>query len=141
MKKKFLILLLTTLGGYVFSQSSDERHPPSFSKGDVVCSSNASLFGDRELSLSNMPYDENMVAIYSGSQTIMIKQLYISEGITEVKFDHSNGEVEKGDYITSGLNGKSIKATQTGFVLGIALENSQGKELIKTRVLIQYVKQ
>jgi len=142
MKKILLLFAIGMVSTIVFSQQSPTmRNNPTFSKGDVVCSTTGDLINDGELSISNTPYDEHIVGVYSGVTSVAVKRIFLTEGIADVKFDHSSGDVKKGDWVTSGSSGKAIKASQNGFVLGVALESSEGKDMVKIRVMIQYVKQ
>lgn len=63
-------------------------------------------------------------------------------GITQVKINNTNGDIQKGDPITSSdIPGEAMKATESGIILGVALEDADaGNQLIKCRVIIQYLK-
>lgn len=52
----------------------------------------------------------------------------VSAGQTPVKFSNANGEIKAGDFITmsSTTPGVAVKATETGTVIGTALENATG---------------
>ncbi len=52
----------------------------------------------------------------------------VSTGQTPVKFSNANGPIRAGDYITmsSTTPGVAVKATETGTVIGTALENATG---------------
>lgn len=66
----------------------------------------------------------------------------ITEGIAHVRFNLQNGPIQKGDYITiSNDPGVGMKATESGFTIGVALENSEATEkpgLIRVRVMVRY---
>ncbi len=72
------------------------------------------------------------------------KQAIIKDNVTHVRFNLQNGPITKGDYITvSDEAGVGMKATQSGFTVGLALENSDKTEqpgLLKIRVMIRYEK-
>jgi len=65
-----------------------------------------------------------------------------TKGITWVKYNEEGGKIHKGDPLTSSSTpGEAMKATNSGIILGIALEDATTPSgLIKIRVLIQYVK-
>lgn len=66
----------------------------------------------------------------------------VSDGIAHVRYNLQNGPIQKGDYITiSSEAGVGMKATESGFTVGVALENSDATEkpgLIKVRVMVRY---
>lgn len=117
-----------------FANAQELRTHESFENGDVVVSPSARL-NDGDMKRSSEPYQENVVAVYNSSTSTSKVPVFITSGIAFVKFDNSNGEVEKGDLITSSAKtGAAMKATSSGMVIGVALENSS-KELLKIRVL------
>lgn len=75
---------------------------------------------------------------------IHIKQAIVNSDITAVRYNHENGSIKKGDFLTiSTTPGVAAKAIESGMVIGIALEDSkteQGEGLLKIKVLIQYLK-
>lgn len=116
------------------ANAQELRKHESFEHGDVVVSPSARL-NDGDMKRSSEPYQENVVAVYNSSTGTSKVPVFITSGIAYVKFDNSNGEVEKGDFITSSAKtGAAMKATSSGMVIGVALENSS-KELLKIRVL------
>jgi hypothetical protein len=66
----------------------------------------------------------------------------ITNGIAHVRYNLQNGPIQKGDYITiSSEAGVGMKATESGFTVGVALESSDATEkpgLIKVRVMVRY---
>lgn len=72
----------------------------------------------------------------------LFKQAIITEGIAHVRYNLQNGPIQKGDYITiSSEAGVGMKATESGFTIGVALESSDATEkpgLIKVRVMVRY---
>jgi hypothetical protein len=96
--------------------------------------------------MANKTYDENMVGVYNNNpenSPVFKANPVTSVGVTYVKYNSENGTIKKADLITSSSeSGVGMKATQSGIVLGIALEDASASSgLIKIRVLIQYVKQ
>ena len=68
----------------------------------------------------------------------------VKDGIAYVKYNLEGGTIAKGDYITISCEpGVGMKATEEGFTVGVALENSNDTEkvgLLKIRVLVRYEK-
>ena len=72
------------------------------------------------------------------------KQAIVTENSAHVRYNLQNGIIAKGDYITiSNEPGVGMKATEDGFMVGVALENSDAAEkpdLLKIRVMVRYEK-
>lgn len=72
------------------------------------------------------------------------KNAIVTDNSTYVRYNLQNGAIAKGDYITiSNDPGVGMKATQTGFTIGVALESSDATEkqgLLKMRVMVRYEK-
>lgn len=120
-----------------------------FSNGDIICSDKSQMM-NTDWKLCPGHYDEMIIGVYKEPEysSLQEKQSVAKnpikrEGITNIKFNSENGPIKKGDLITSSSKpGEGMKATQSGMVVGIALEDASGTSgLIKCRVLIQYVKQ
>ena len=157
MKKSLNGLLAFLICMPLFS-NAQENQPDSpdfssFSVGEIVCSSNA-LFSRScpvpgIISKSQKPYDEMVVGVIRKAETIKLdkSQIYMSPliicGISDVKFNSENGAIKKGDPLTSSSTpGEAMKATQSGMIIGIAMEDAPSSSgLVKIRVMIQYVKQ
>lgn len=85
----------------------------------------------------NVPYSNNIFGVYQTQPLIVFKQFdstnqpIVRGGVTNVNVTTINGDIQEGDYITSSeIAGKGMKATQSGYVLGIALapfESGQGQ--------------
>ena len=117
-----------------------------FTKGAILSSENGTK--RTELKMSGKAYDEYMIGVFSDSEktenNAMIKTSpVVSGGVTYVKCNSENGLVKKGDLITSSSeSGVGMKATKSGIILGLALEDaSVSSGLVKIRIMIQYVKQ
>ena len=54
-----------------------ERKQLDFSKGDIVSSSSANMLGEGELSISNIPYDDYMIGVYSDVPSTVIKKVFV----------------------------------------------------------------
>lgn len=65
-------------------------------------------------------------------------------GIALLKYNLQNGPIMKGDYITvSSEPGIGMKATESGFTIGVALESSDATAMpgfLKIRVMVRYEK-
>jgi hypothetical protein len=117
----------------------------SFINGTILSSKNGTRRA--ELKMSDKSYDEYMVGVYfdnlmvENSAMLKVKPL-TSGGITYVRFNNENGQIVSGDPITSSATpGVAMKATESGIILGVALEDADSAgELLKIRVMIQYLK-
>lgn len=93
--------------------------------GDIVVTS------DKGYSLSKEPYDPTIVGVVSINPAISIKTTgakkgypVISTGNVYVKVTDINGNIKRGDFITSsGIPGTGMKSVESGYVLGQSLEN------------------
>ncbi len=152
MKYNKLIKTLSCLIFFVFiintsmAQQNVVNTDNSFPNGTIVASENGTIRA--KLKMSANPYDEYMVGVFSDNKNVennaMVKvNPVMTGGITFVKCNAENGVVKKGDLITSSsIPGVGMKATKTGMVIGLALEDAQAStDLVKVRVFIQYVKQ
>jgi hypothetical protein len=146
MKKIILFLFLNT---FFINALWSQNDFGKFNNGDIICSDNGQ-FIDANFRVSTKPYDELVVGVYKKTESENItdnKSFYrlpiTRDGILLVKFNSENGPIKKGDLITSSSTpGEGMKATQSGMIIGVALEDaSAASGLIKIRVLIQYVKQ
>ncbi len=118
----------------------------SFSNGEIVSSDDLTIRGN--LKKSNQPYDEYMIGIYhtslkDNSDPRMYEIPFKDSGAYYVKCNSENGKIRKGDLVTSSSeSGVAMKATKSGMVLGLALENAnEATGQVKVRLTIQYVKQ
>jgi hypothetical protein len=118
-----------------------EIKDPEIKKGDIVSLRN------KEIYRSNVPYDENIAGVIGenpilvfGKETTTTLPV-VSYGKTLVRVTNQNGEIKKGDFITSSNRpGVGQKATESGFVVGKALEDfNEGEGLIPVFVNIQYL--
>jgi hypothetical protein len=153
----FILSLLLT-GNSVFCQKELITSYPNFTNGDLISSDDGTLKGN--LYKSNCIYDPKIVGVYIQNATNSLTQekttvnsgepvkvtksnITINEGIAFVKYNSENGSIKAGDPLTtSSVPGEAMKAIGAGVIIGIALDNSQsGTGLIKTRILIQYLKQ
>jgi hypothetical protein len=151
MIKKFKLILLIfslvfVLGGIVFAQDlpliarNFEVADPEVKVGDIVSQTKEGLFR------SNIPYDENIIGVVGEAPILAFGKPtpttlpVVSFGETLVRVSNINGEIKKGDFITSSEKpGTGQKSSQSGFVAGRALEDfNQEEGLIKAEIDIQY---
>jgi len=140
----FILLFVFNVG---MAQQSENNANSMFSNGTIVSSENATMRA--ELRMANKSYDEYMVGVYyknnktGENNALMISNPVSSVGITYVKYNSENGTINKGDLITSSSEpGVGMKATKSGMMVGIALEDATAPSgLIKIRICVQYVVQ
>ena len=153
MKKiSLIILMIFYFGGEnIFAQnmsiSENTQVTPydNFTNGELICAENLQLAGG-SLRKSNVPYDALIIGVFikfEGLNPNYKKIPVRKEGIFQVKYNSENGAIKKGDLVTSSSEaGTAMKATKSGMIVGIALEDATSSSgLLKIRVLIQYVKQ
>jgi hypothetical protein len=109
--------------------------------GDIISKSNDGL------SCASTSYDQNIIGVvgetpilvFGKPTTTSVPIVYMGE--TLMKASNINGEIKKGDFITSSQKPCiGQKATQSGFVVGQALENfNQENGLIMAKIGVQYV--
>lgn len=140
--KKVTVVLLSVLLAYGSALCQDGmRNKVVFDSGDLLVSSTGRA-SDGELSKAQEPYAVNIVGVFNETTLTRNVPSVLESGIAYVKFNIQNGPVQKGDYVTSStVPGYAMKALQSGFVAGIALEDSETtKGLLKIRVQVGWVK-
>lgn len=142
MKKLLIISGLLFCFNLLQAQEPTKRVHATFEQGDLVTSSTARI-SDGELSKASEAYSPLIVGVYNEKTATSLMPAILVDGIAYIKFDPSNGQVKVGDYVTSGSKpGYSIKATQSGFVVGVVLEDSGNSTgLLKIRVQPTWIKQ
>lgn len=102
--------------------------------GDIIISA-----GERGLVRGDVTYDSRIFGVFVQRPTLVLKEApstgsgqvtsglpIIRTGDTVVNVTDFNGEIKKGDFVTSSpVAGKGMKAGQSGYVLGIALEDAK----------------
>lgn len=150
MLKKELPLILFIFS-FTFSNFAFSKETPLLAKNLKITDPEAD-YGDilsqveNEIVRSSSPYDERMIGVVGKESILMLgKELegtkpVITFGETYVRVKDINGKIKKGDFITSSrIPGIGQKATESGFVLGKALEDLNSSEgLILVNVNIQY---
>lgn len=112
--------------------------------GTIIASENATKMG--QMQPTNKAYDMYVYGVYykspdSKPNPYFKRNPYRTQGILSIRCNSSNGAIKKGDLITSSaVKGEGMKATQSGMVVGVALQDASGGK-VKARILVQYVSQ
>ena len=150
-KKKFFFLILFSLL-FIFIKVANSQSLPQIAKnleisdqdikiGDIISQKEGKFLK------SNTPYDENIVGVIGENPILVFGKPttttfpVITFGEALVRVSNVNGEIKKGDFITSSQSpGIGQRATQSGWVLGKALEDSKEKEgLILAQIDIRFI--
>lgn len=94
--------------------------------GDILISS------EKGLTRTNVTYNSRIFGVLQDSPLIVFREAtgsakrpVVRTGDVSVNINDFNGEIKKGDLVTtSPALGKGMKAGQSGYVLGVALENA-----------------
>ncbi|TSC86756.1 MAG: Uncharacterized protein G01um101416_610 [Microgenomates group bacterium Gr01-1014_16] len=121
--------------GMATTQSVDED---SIEDGDVLC------FSDGKIGKCSGEYRVDMYGVFSESPAMALAdsglergKLMLNSGRVGVKVSAENGAVKKGDFVTSSKQaGIAEKATKSGNVLGVALEDYNGENIGKIAVQV-----
>lgn len=141
MKNIIVIAILMLSFQLVQGQEPTKKKHVAFEQGDLVMSNTARL-SDGELDKANEAYSPLVVGVYNDKTANSLMPAILVDGIAYIKYDPSNGSVAVGDYITSSTKpGYSMKATKTGYIVGVVLESSNGSGLVKIRIQPMWVKQ
>ena len=108
--------------------------------GDIVSQTKDGIFR------SSTPYDEKMLGVIGENPVLVFGKAttttfpVVTAGETLVRASNLNGQIKKGDFLTSSSKpGLAQKATQSGFVVGKALEDFDKDEgLVLAEINIQY---
>lgn len=99
--------------------------------GDIISSTEKGYF------LSKVPYDPLVIGVVSTKPAVSLnleaenKSAYpvVTTGNIEVNVTSINGDIKEGDFISSSaIPGAGMKAKQTGYVIGRALESYSSKD-------------
>ena len=93
--------------------------------GSIICIQNNGLYGCKE------EYDIGIYGIYIDKPSVVIEDLnevdgkaLLTSGKTKVRVTNKNGEIKKGNYITtSTVSGVGQLANKSGNIVGVALED------------------
>lgn len=150
MKKIFIIFISLVCAINLFGQNVldeiNEKYK-DFSNGDVLISHDYT-YKTGNFAISKKPYSTELVGVYYNVSDKNIKDLRKYKnpirihGVCYVKFNLENGIIKKGDPITSSNTpGEAMKATDSGMIIGVALEDSDKTTgLLKIKLMIQYVR-
>lgn len=94
--------------------------------GDII------ILTDKGYIKSTLSYDTRTIGVVSMNPPVLLKTdknqkgvPVISSGIAYVKVTGSNGDIKKGDFVTSSLvKGTGMKADSSGYVVGTALDDA-----------------
>ncbi len=111
--------------------------------GDVVCNYTG------EIKRCNTAYDGNIYGVYVAQPALALENLSLTDaktvatsGKAYVRVSDKNGVVKKGDYVTTSQEaGIGQKATKSGYVLGVALEDAEERVLVTIEAKQSYVTQ
>ena len=100
---------------------------PEVKEGDIL------IFDpEKGLQKASLPYDSHLFGIFQEQPGIVFRRAddsgkpVVRSGIAKVNVSLSNGEIKRGDSITSSTSpGLGMKASSPGYVVGIALEDSK----------------
>ncbi len=114
-------------------KNSDGAEP-----GDVVY-----FVDNRTVAKSSQQYQKGLAGVVSSDAAIILDAGVDGvpvglKGRLPTKVSVANGLIEKGDYLTSGPDGRAVKATQTGTALGVAMEDASEDGLIDVFVGLTY---
>jgi hypothetical protein len=150
MKKVLIFSSIFSLFLILNSAVSAEKLP-SWAKNLEVADSEATIGDivsktDQGIFRSKTAYDKDIVGIIADNPSLVFGRPtsttlpVISSIEALVKVSNSNGEIQKHDFITSSERpGVGQKATNSGIVIGTALEDLSGNDgLIKVNINIQY---
>lgn len=126
-----------------FSQiaSNFEVDDPEAEPGDIITKKGEKLIR------ANTPYDQDLFGVVAKSPLIVFHKPtpdtlpIVTFGETLVKVSNINGEIKKGDFITSSQKpGVGQKAVEPGFVIGKALQDLEKDEgLILVLIDIRFI--
>lgn len=136
----FVFVEIILANDFSFIAKNLEVNDPEAKIGDIVSQTEEGLFR------SIISYDQNIIGVVGEEPILVLGRPtpttlpIISFGETLIKVSNVNGEIKRGDFITSSENpGVGQKATESGFVAGKALEGfNQEEGLIKAEINIHY---
>jgi hypothetical protein len=113
--------------GFAMDIRLDEKNVP---EGSIV-----SLAKGKYL-MSDIPYDPSIIGVVTDNPSVAFidenshdSRHIASLGKTKVRVSTINGEIKAGDLITSSsIRGVGQKATESGYILGVALESYDQKD-------------
>ena len=124
-----------TSAGLATTQSIDDE---SISDGDVLC------FSVGKIGKCSQEYQVDMYGVFSEDPAMTLEdnglergKSMMDSGRAAVKVSTGNGEIKKGDFVTSSKTpGVAQKASKSGNVLGVSLEDYNGSDTRKIAVQV-----
>lgn len=152
----FIVYRLSLIA--VYAQGFNTASTYEISDKDAASKDILISAGEKGLTRTNVTYDSKVFGVLEDNPLLVLREAsssarpVIRNGDTTVNVTDFNAEIKKGDYITtSPVLGKGMKAGQSGYVLGIALENAtydgptvtaEGKQVktgsVKVAIRIEY---
>jgi len=154
--KRVFIILLLLLTAAVFQPKAVQSQitqpvetttiysvtDPDAQDGDILIST------DEGLIRATTTYDERLFGVLNTQPVIVYRngqegQPVVRSGVAIVSVTTTNGPIKSGDYITSStIPGKGQKGTESGYVIGVALEDFGGENAregkINVAIKIEY---
>ena len=133
MKILYSTIIIIFVSVVCYAQSPTKRNM-NFTVGDAICSTNGKLSGGDFFACDEKSGDK-FVGIFSGAPSeakTRRDEVFVSKGIIEVNISE---KINKGDYLTTGINGKVMKATHDSYTIGIAIEDGVSG---KVKVALDY---
>ncbi len=116
------------------SENYQARNPALFDEGDVVALD--TTYTTASVIQASVAYDSHVIGVVTRQSGVTLGVSNKStipvavSGRAAVKISTANGTIKRGDFLTtSDKPGIAMKATGSGRVIGIALENFDGTEL------------
>lgn len=105
--------------------------------GDII------IYSNKGYSKSSTTYDSRIIGVVSLDPAVLLKTNedqkgvpVVSTGITYVKITGTNGNIKKGDFITSSqVGGTGMKADSSGYVVGTALDDISFSPATQTKLI------
>jgi F0F1-type ATP synthase membrane subunit c/vacuolar-type H+-ATPase subunit K len=144
--KPYVIILLLLMAFFlpkvVYSQATQPVETttiysvtdPDAQDGDILISTDGGLIR------ATTTYDERLFGVLNTQPVIVYRngqegQPVVRSGVAIVSVATTNGPIKSGDYITSSTTpGKGQKATESGYVLGVALEDFSGENAREAKI-------
>lgn len=126
-----ITLLLSSTSSQVLAVASEQSYSTTYSVQDDQSTDGDILFSkDGDLVRGDNPYSSQIFGVVQKTPVVVYrngdasKLAVAREGLAEVNVTTLNGDIKKGDYITSSeIEGKGQKVTQSGYVIGIAQQD------------------
>lgn len=137
----FLFLFLILKRGVLAVEGTFNIADKEVVDGDVIASLNGQFVR------AKIPYDNSIFGVYVVKPVVVFRNTeqgnkpIVRSGVTMVNVIGANGAIAVGDYITaSETPGKAMKATKSGYILGIAngIFNGSGEGKIPVIIRIEY---